>query len=78
MNAFQKPPISIGGDVNKWNDGELTDQDAAQMSDEEIAARMSELLVRMADMRRKQKLLLEVLAGKDPELAAEIRKQMKS
>jgi len=77
MNAFQNPPISKGGDVNKWNDGELTDQEVARMSDEEISARMSDLLVQMADARHKEELLLEVLEKKDPELAAEMRKQMK-
>lgn len=63
--------------MNKWTDGELTDQEVARMSDEEISARMSDLLVQMADARHKEELLLEVLASKDPELAAEMRKQMK-
>lgn len=63
--------------MNKWTDGELTDQEVARMSDEEISARMSDLLVQMADARHKEELLLEVLEKKDPELVAEMRKQMK-
>ena len=61
----------------EWNDGKLTDEEVARMSDEEISARMDEFHAQMADLRHKQRILLEVLASKDPELAAEMRKQMK-
>ena len=61
----------------EWHDGKLTDEEVARMSDEEISARMDEFHARMADLRHKQEILLEVLASKDPELAAEMRKQMK-
>ncbi len=60
----------------EWNDGRLTDEEAARMSDEEIAARMEELQTRMTALRHRQELLLEALAKQDPELAAEMRKQM--
>lgn len=60
----------------EWNDGKLTDEQVAAMSDEEISARMDEFQTRLAELRRKQEILLEVLATKDPELAAEMRKQM--
>ena len=61
----------------EWNDGKLTDEQVAAMSDEEISARMDEFQTRLSDLRHKQEILLEVLATKDPELAAEMRKQMK-
>jgi len=63
--------------VIEWNDGKLTDEQVAAMSDEEISTRMDEFQTRLADLRHKQQILLEVLATKDPELAAEMRKQMK-
>lgn len=61
----------------EWNDGKLTDEQVAAMTEEEISARMDEFRTRLADLRHKQEILLEVLARKDPELAAEMRKQMK-
>ena len=61
----------------EWNDGKLTDEEVAKMTEEEISARMDEFQRRMAEELHKQELLLEVLATKDPELAAEMRKQMK-
>lgn len=60
----------------EWQDGRLTDEEAARMSDAEITARMEELQARMAALRHRQELLLEALAKQDPELAAEMRKQM--
>ena len=60
----------------EWNDEELTDEQVARMTDEEIAARMEEIQARMAALRHRQKIALEVLAERDPELAAEMRKQM--
>jgi len=63
--------------VIEWNDGKLTDEQVARMSEEEISARMEEFHKRLADLRHTQELLLEALASKDPELAAEMRKQMR-
>ena len=44
------------------NDGKLTDEQVAAMSDEEISARMDEFRTRLSDLRHKQEILLEVLA----------------
>ena len=76
MNAFPIAPISRRDGVIEWNEGELTAEQAARMTDEEIAARMEEIQARVAALRRRQAIALEVLAERDPELAAEMRKQM--
>lgn len=59
----------------EWNEERLTEAEVARMTDEEILARMRDLQRRMEEIQHKEEIVLEVLARKDPELAAEMRKQ---
>lgn len=63
--------------MNEWNEAELTAEQVAKMSDEEIAAHLQKLEARLSALRDLEKRALEALEKKDPDLAAEMRKQIR-